>query len=217
MRHSHGLRAAAGAEAVAIEFVASAQTQTPSATATLVIDKPTGTQQGDLLVALACEDGAVGTWTQPTNWNEVLDQGSGTAIMVSHYIAGASEPSDYTFTFSAGRRLSGIILAYRNAAYDVVGSVSTTASSGVQTAPAITLTQARSTVLAFFVNATANRTWSSPTSGLISLATDSDGNAPSWDLYSESNVAAGSTGGKSATCSAAVGTFGCVLAGIKPS
>lgn len=201
----------------AIEFVASAKTSNSNSSTTLVIDKPTGTQEGDLMVAIACVDNNSNTWTQPAGWNEVADQGAGTAIMASHYIAGASEPSSYTFTFSAGRRLSGIIITYRNAAYDTVGSISTTQSSGIQTASAITLAQNSSELLAFFANSGRDVTWSNPTSGLASVDVDSDNENPSWALYSESNVASGSTGSKSATCSVTNQDFGCFLLGIKPS
>jgi hypothetical protein len=216
MRHPHGLRAAAGAGRE-IEFIASAQTQNISSGTSLVINKPTGTQQGDLMIAIAGASGGAALWTQPSGWNEVRDQNGGTNLMVSHYIAGASEPGSYTFGFGANRNLSGIIVTYRNAAFDVVGTIATTQSSGVQTAPAVTLTESASTLFAFFAEVGASRTWSSPTSGLISLATDSDGTVPSWALYSEANVASGSTGSKSATCSTTSGTFGCFLLGIKPS
>jgi len=218
MRHPHGLRAAAAAGAGReIEFIASAQTQNTTTVAGLVINKPTGTQQGDLMIAIAGTDSrAARTWTQPSGWNEVRDQNGGTNLMVSHYIAGASEPGSYTFTVSAPSITSGIIITYRNAAFDVVGSIATGASMLVQTASAVTLTESASTLLAFFAEVGAGRTWSSPTSGLISLATDSDGAAPSWALYSEANVASGSTGSKSATCSVGT-TFGCFLLGIKPS
>jgi hypothetical protein len=198
--------------------VASAQTQNTTTVANLIINKPTGTQQGDLMIAIAgTGSGPARTWTQPAGWNEVRDQGTGNNLMVSHYIAGASEPGSYTFTASALAITSGIIITYRNAAFDVVGSIATGASSGVQTASAVTLTESASTLLAFFAEVAAGRTWSSPTSGLISLATDSDGTAPSWALYSEANVVSGSTGSKSATCSTTTGTFGCFLLGIKPS
>jgi hypothetical protein len=217
MRHPHGLRAAAGLKK-AIEFVASAQTQNTTLGASLVINKPTGTQEGDLMIAIAGTDARPGrNWSQPSGWNEVRDQGAGTNLMVSHYIAGASEPGSYTFTLSNNAITSGIIITYRNAAFDVVGSIATSVSSGVQTASAVTLTESASTLLAFFAEVGASRTWSSPTSGLISLATDSDGTAPSWALYSEANVVSGSTGSKSATCSSPSGTFGCFLLGIKPS
>ncbi len=213
MRHPHGLRAAANAKK-ALEFVASAQAQVSAKDTTLVVDKPTGTQQGDLMIAIALSDGGSPSWTQPSGWTEVVEQGG---IMASYLVAGASEPGNYTFTSTLSRDYSGIIVTYRNAAYDTVGSISTTASFNVMTAPAITLAQSASTLLAFFSAQRAFGTWSSPTSGLASLSTDSDGSNPSWALYSEANVASGSTGGKSATYSGSAGTLGCFLIGIKPS
>lgn len=201
--------------AAAIEFVASAQTQVNSNT--LTINKPTGTQSGDLLIAL-CSAKNARTWTGDTGWTEVIDQGTASpAIRVAYLVAGGSEPASYSFTVSPSEDLSGVIVAFRYAAYDTIGTISTTQSSGVQTAPQITLSASGSALLAFFANHSSNRTWSNPTSGLVSTATDSDANAPSWALYRELNLSSGSTGTRAATCSTTSGNFGCILVGIKPA
>jgi hypothetical protein len=215
MRHPHGLRAAAGASK-AIEFIASAQAQVNLET-TIVINKPTGTQQGDLMIAVISTDRSTVTWTQPSGWTEAVDQGASPSIMVSYRTAGASEGANYTFTSSNSVRSAGIIVTYRNAGFDVAGSISTAIASNVQTAPAITMAQSKSTLLAYFIKGGNSITYSSPTSGLISLATDSDGTAPSWALYSQNDVASGSTGSKSATGSSFALGPGCLLIGIKPS
>ena len=216
MRHPHGLRAAAGTGR--ISFINSAQTQTNGSTADITINKPTNTAQNDLMVAIiGMTTAATRTWTSPAGWTEVLDS---TGFMVSYKVAGASEGASYTFSQSgpSTRASSGIIVTYRGAAYDTVGTASLTIASNVQTASGITLALPNSILLAFFASADqVSITWSSPTSGLVSLATDSDASAPSWALYSQSGVSSGSTGNKSATASAGNTTPVCFLVGIKPS
>jgi len=205
----------ASGSGTAIEFVASAQAQNAGGS-TVDISKPTGTQQGDLVVAL-CAAATGRTWTGDTGWTEVIDQGSAPSIRVAYKLAGASEPANYTFTLSASTNASGVVVTFRNAAYDTVGTISTTASGSIQTAPAITLSSSSSAILALFAHDVNSRTWSSPTSGLVSTATDSDGNNPSWALYRELNLSSGSTGTRSATCSNVTGNIGCLLVGIKPA
>lgn len=206
-----------GASGVAeITYVASAQTQTSSTGTTLVINKPAGTQQGDLMISFVVAVNKSGTWTGGTGWTEVIDQGVDPSLRVAYLVAGASEPSSYTFAFNALTTFSGVIATFRNAAYDTVGTISTTASGGLQTAPQITLSTSSSAILAFFEN-TNLAGWTNPTPGLVSTATDSDGNSPSWALYRELNLSSGATGTRSATCSSTGSPRACILVGIKPA
>lgn len=206
---------AAGGGAAAIEFVASAQAQNAS-TSTVVISKPTGVQQGDLLIAF-CAAANDRTWTGGAGWTEVVDQNAKPSLRVAYLVAGASEPSSYTFTLNSNSNASSVIAAFRYAAYDTIGSIATGSASGVQTASAITLSSASSAILAFFEVDSASRTWSNPTSGLVPTATDSDGTAPSFALYRQLSLSSGSTGTRSATCSTLTGSFACILVGIKPA
>lgn len=199
----------------AVEFVASAQAQN-SGSSTLVISKPAGTQNGDLMIAL-CTSAAARSWTDATGWTEVIDQNASPSIRVAYKVDGGSEPASYTFTLSASNNASGVIATFRRAAYDTIGTISTAQSSGTQTAPAITLSFSSSAILAFFAHDTASKTWSSPTAGLISTATDSDATQPSFALYRQLDMAAGSTGTRSATVNASANNFGCILVGIKPA
>ena len=208
--------AAGSSGAAAIEFVASAQAQNSGTVNTVVISKPTGVQQGDLLIAL-CITSNDRSWTGDTGWTEVVDQGVKPSLRVAYLVAGASEPSSYTFTISNNSSASGVIAAFRYAAYDTIGSIATGSASGVQTASAITLSSASSAILAFFAHDGSSRTWSNPTSGLISTASDSDAASSSWALYRQLNLSSGSTGTRSATCSSSAGSFACILVGIKPA
>ena len=84
---------------IAFRAAASAQNATGG---DVVVDKPTGTAEGDILLAITLRPDA-GTWTLPSGWawedNDVPfvsypDARAGLAWKR----AGASEPSDYTFS-----------------------------------------------------------------------------------------------------------------------
>ena len=113
------------------EFIASAQRQNASTSANLTIDKPAGTLEGDLMVAFLAAGG--GDWGHPSGWTEVGDTNG---YAVSYKVAGASEPSSYTFSLSSSLfRLSGAIVTYRDAAYDAIGSFATPDDVLVVTGP----------------------------------------------------------------------------------
>jgi len=215
MRHPHGLRAAVGgAVAPAITFVASAKA---TGNASVTINKPTGTANNDLMIAFVFMDSGLNrTWTPPSGWTEVLDMNSPPNITVAYKIAGASEPANYTWSPSGTGGCAGTIVTYSNASYDKIGTVSTTMVGSVQTASGITLAASGSTLFAFFCNSNTGVTWSSPTSGLSSLVSNST-TYGSYVLYSQDNVGSGATGDKSATVSSTSGERGYVLVGIKPS
>lgn len=105
-------------------FVVSvASKENSSNSSSLVISKPTGTREGDLMLALMNSESAI-TWTGDTGWTEVADQGVAPSTRVAYKVAGASEGASYTFTSSSSTNiLSGTIVTYRNAAYDAIGTI----------------------------------------------------------------------------------------------
>ena len=190
-----------------ITFVAAAQGST--STTSLVINKPTGTLQNDLMVVFIYT-GNGASWTQPTGWTEVADTGS---IAVAYKTAGASEGSSYTFTASKSGTNAGVIVTYRNAAYDVVGTVTTSTSSPLSI-PAITLSANASTVLAYVAASSTSSSWSTPTgfSSLSAMTTP-----VSFGTFGKDNVSSGSTGTVSTTRTGQGIGQAAVLVGIKPS
>lgn len=186
-----------------------------SASGTSITISTSGILSGDLIVAVCCST-TTATWTDSHSFTEVLDQAAAPSIRVAYKIAGGSEPASYTFTASATGELAGVVLVLRYAAWDAVGTVSTTQTSNVQTAPAITVGANRSSLFAFFTN-TGVVTWSSPTTGLVSVASYSKTPAPSFELFLDDLVASGSSGTKSATLSSAGGSMGAVLFSVKPA
>lgn len=127
-----------------ITFVASSTASTNGASIT--VDKPTGTQSGDIMIAVMGGD-IDATWTGDTDWTEVGELGAALPGMrVAYKVAGGSEGSTYTFTPSKSDDMAAAILTYRNATYDTATAV----VSGGQSGP-ITVAQNDSLLLQIFV------------------------------------------------------------------
>lgn len=200
---------------VAPEFVASASQQNAATGATLIINKPTGTLEGDLMIAFMCREGGSGqTWTGDTGWTEVADQGASPNVRLAYKSAGASEASSYTFTCSSNSGfLSGSILAYRYAAYDVVAAGFTTAADPLILS-SISPTLSQSILLAIGARNAASITLGTPTS-MTARVTDSLSTAPSY-IVCEQRVAKGPTGTRSMSTGSTTNVAGIMLA-IKPT
>lgn len=195
---------------IAPTFIASATATTTSPN--LTIAKPTGsgsntTQEGDLMIAFMYGSGGATTWTGDTGWTEVLDIGITTSTRIAYKVAGASEGSNYTFTFNAsGRSVTGCILTYRLAAYDVVGAVSTSS-----TASSITTSASQSILIASYATGSASTTMSAPP-GMTSRASDNDASGPSFGVFDQI-IQKGSSGSRTTTTS----TGACAMLSIKPT
>lgn len=91
-----------------VAYVASATATQPAGTdgISVTVNKPTGTLQGHLMIAVT--HGYVGdTFTAPSGWTLIdayNDADSGTSLRSRVYtkLAGSSEPSNYTFQFQPG-------------------------------------------------------------------------------------------------------------------
>lgn len=108
-----------------ISFIASANKQNTSASDTLAINKPTGTVDGDLMLAFmsAASHSTAITWAGDTGWTEIADQGLPPDLRIAYKVA-ASEGSSYTFTASGSTlTLAGSILTYRGASYESIGPI----------------------------------------------------------------------------------------------
>ena len=130
-------------------FVASAIFNDAASGATVVLPKPAGVVANDILVALAFHNGFADIrWTPPAGFVELEDRGqnpgsNGPNFTYAVKVAGASEPSSYTFTNGESRaNRVGIIMAFRNA--DVVNPVNGHANANDDltpfTCPSITTT-----------------------------------------------------------------------------
>ncbi len=194
-----------------ITYISSTKTQNITNSTSLVISKPAGTIDGDLMVAFVNSNDSGTTWTG-AGWTEAIDS---TASAIYYKIA-SSEGSSYTFTNSASSLLQGYILTYRNAAWDTIGTFSTLSGSPV--APAITTTGGYNTVIAYFkAGNTTSATFTTPSPYTV-VDSDSDDTATSSSsaIFSRSGFPAGTTGTVTSTISSGSLARG-ILLSIKPS
>jgi outer membrane biosynthesis protein TonB len=82
--------------------------------ATLTLTVPTGTSSGDVMVAHVIVQTAGNVITAPAGWNLVLRQDSSSSISTALYVkvAGATEPTSYSWTFGTAGQASGGIASY---------------------------------------------------------------------------------------------------------
>ncbi len=142
---------------------------------TAVIPKPTGTVAGDLLIAHVTADhesppGTSGDITAPDGtWTELWDVNGGTEAQslnsaVFWKLAGASEGSDYTFSWTTSDQRTAAMLCYQTGTFDAAAPIhkssgAATASGGSNnyTTPTIVPTIDGCEILTFFaVDATAS-------------------------------------------------------------
>lgn len=197
-------------------FIASAQTQNTTNTDLLVINKPTGTVENDLMVAVMASNGnKAATWTGDTGWTEVADQGGTTAtVRIAYKVAGASEGASYTFTAStANNLLGGCILTYRGAVYDAIGSFVTGTAVGslTPTGPSAALTY--STLIGVSAANAASVTYTVPFP-MTTRVTDSGADAPSYVVADEIERA-GATGTRTFTSSGTASQTSAIMLTIK--
>jgi len=175
---------------------------------TVVIDKPSGVVAGDLMLAFTIHrDGE--TWTPESGWTEVADLGADPGLAVAWKVAGGAEPSDYTFTATAVGSKSGVIGAWRHAAFDVAGSFDTSNAGAAIDAPSVTLSNLGLLIAIYAIEFNA-RTFTTP-SGMLALLSDT--NTPSFAIFTQ-QLAAGATGVKSSTPSGGGNSAG-ILIGLR--
>ncbi len=200
---------------VAPEFVASASTQNTSNGFWLVINKPTGTVENDLMVAIMSGDISTSrTWAAATGWTEVAAYKGGTALRVLYKVATSSEPSSYMFSITSDSTLlAGAILTYRNAAYDTIAGTFTVNANPLLL-PSISPSLSQSLLIACGARPAASITLGTPKS-MTAMVTDNDATSPSY-IVCDQSVAKGPTGTRSMSTGSTTNVAGIMLA-IKPT
>lgn len=192
--------------------IAQASTQTASSS-TLVINKPAGTREGDLMVACMAASTNV-TWTGDTGWTEVADQGANPSTRIAYKVAGASEGASYTFTASNTVNVSGTIVTYRNAAYDAVGSI--TSGAATLAVGSVTASAAFSRILSTVARGASGITITGPAT-METIAIDNDATAPSRLVEQDASLSpAGASGTRSFVMGSGTAVSGALVA-IKPA
>ena len=187
-------------------------TATGSGSGTVVINKPTGTIDGDIMVAVM-HGGNGGTWTGDTGWTEVIDQGVTPNLRAAYKVA-SSEGSSYTFTYSGSGSERGFIATFRGYQYDTA-SASVTLLNGDGTLAITGITAAGGILIAAYALTNGAGLGATTPSGMTSMVSDLSGSSGMAAFWQE--VAAGATGTRSSNIT---GTNpvnnGGILIAIKP-
>lgn len=196
-----------------ITYVATAKAAGTAGSVT--INKPTGTIDGDLMIAFLNAAGASGSNTFATlsGWNLAASEVDGGGIRLNvQYKYASSEGASYTFTGASTTTTYGYIVTYRNALFDTAGIPNATLVQN-PVAAAITVAANNSLLIDYITSESASITYTTP-AGFTNLDSDSDATIPSSALFSKS-VNAGSSGTVSNTASGGVSTS--VLLSIAPN
>ena len=133
-------------------------------TASLNVTRPTGVVSGDLMFALQQSEYSL-SGGLPSGWTQIYSGGSGFAARLSYRVAGAGEPSSYSFGGgSGGARHNVILIAIADADPDTRTLQSGNAgSTNTVTAPAATAERDSALVVRFGLVATnPASTWTPP-------------------------------------------------------
>jgi hypothetical protein len=205
---------AAGPASADVAFRAATAAANPTAT-TLTLTKPTNTTAGDVLIATVDARGNP-TFTAPSGWTLVRADNNPTVQTKSTYVrvAGASEPSSWTWTLNSAQAASGAVLAYTgvNTTTPIdasAGHTSTDWDNDVQTAPSVTTSTANAVVLSLF--GTSNASSATAGSGLTERA-DAASTAGTYFVDSEVADRVAATAGATPTTTATSNVNGNSLA-----
>lgn len=163
--------------------VRGSSTATDISNTSITCNKPTGTQEGDFLVAFLNLRRTVTSITPPSGWTllESALTGSERAFGIYYKVATASEPSSYTFSANTTGGMTLGIVALQNVdtsnPIDIEGRTDTAAVNTV-TCPSVTTTQDNDIVLCFCNSSWNNVTWSAWSSSPINEL---------WDIRAGSN------------------------------
>lgn len=196
-------------------YIAKADTQNIGTATTLVINKPAGTAEGDLMLLVAGAETNGIRATPPSGWTEVFDgdnAGGRSPLYIAYKVAGSSEPSSYTLTFASTTRSAGSILTYRNAAYDTIGTITT----NVGNVPGVTVSNDYGIVFVLDGHYAKDVSFTAPTLFSTVVTNAVDGEPPSYSLYSR-YAPAGSTGTITGGTTDTGGNTSSIAFAIKPA
>lgn len=198
---------------MSIAFRSASTTANGAAPTSITVTRPSGTVDGDLMVAFVVISADQTITAGPGSWTELTDQATGAATGDSRHTVwwkvAAGETGDYTWTFSAGADAAAAILTYSGASQTV--PIQTSASNLMvgstldHTAPSVTPSSASTyTIFAIGVNPVydGNTTFTTP-AGLTARAEADPGagttNRAVLKVFDASTPTAAATGSKTTT------------------
>ena len=140
---------------MAFALVGSPTRYDANGTGPVVLTKPTGVAQDDILFAFI--KNTADPTAVPSGWTQlgfVTDASSGSRYMVYQLVAGASEGADYTWTFASYARTGATMVAYRDGfdpadPIDVVSATNYTTNNTTVRAAGVTAAAANSPIIFF--------------------------------------------------------------------
>jgi len=194
-----------------ISFVASANTFS-SLSASVAVNVPTGTQNGDLMIAIMSHYSDEGQNYTNGSWIEHLDVLADPGLYVAYRYA-SNEPASYTWSaIDSQNYTAAAILTYRNAIVDVFGNQSTITTTTTVTAPSITTTSDGVTLAVYGSEQIAPSTYGTPSTFASVLAV---GTANTRFAVFSKNTSAGATGTVTSTTATSTADKVGVLLSIK--
>jgi cell division septation protein DedD len=149
----------------------------------LVINKPAGTVANDVMVAAIAVRPETATITAPSGWTLAgrLDNSNSNqnSLAIYYKVAGGSEPSSYTWSFSTSTGAAGGIMTFSNVNTTTPVNVKGgqyTANSTSHSTSSVTTAASNTMVVTFFAFSSA-ATWTPP-GGMTEAFDDSSGTVP---------------------------------------
>lgn len=183
---THALRAS---QKKAVSFIASSSGEGTSGVLTLTT--PTGTQEGDLLVAFGYSASAGSLWSVDGGGWTITNAATTTAPRLTAFYFTHVSAASYVFRQNSASAATGVtLMSFRGGAADVFSSP--TAAADPQVIPSVTATTNGSIQL---VTAGANSNYPNSTpSGFTQIYLNNSGNQPDWGVYYKQSISAGATG-----------------------
>jgi hypothetical protein len=167
---------------------------------TIVIPKPSGTVQNDLLIAAVAIDESPTSLTA-SGWTQIDCTAYGTAVTLGTWrkTAGASEPASYNFSWTGGQKAYGWIMRFtgHNAANPINGTPATAnQTSMTPTSPAVTTTVPNCLILRLGAFDDTSVAQDNPNllSGHTTITADSSGGSSASPTYQAAGTAQSGTG-----------------------
>jgi len=188
----------------------------------ITIAAPAGVVANDLMLAIVADRGGntSGIASTPAGWSLVTSTIDGPRLGMYLYrkLAGASEPTAYTWTFAAANRSAIAIMAFRGvdtAAPIAAAAAQVSAASTSMAAPSITPGVANTMLVGFWATVNGNAVLTAPGSMSTNFFVAGTGAGPNGVAVlgaSESYAPTAATGSRTATSSLSLTSIGALVA-----
>lgn len=202
---------------MAIAFRQKAIAGSSSGVTSVVLAVPTGTVDGDVMVAVVELSLSAQTVSTPSGWTALDSANTGPTVATFRKVA-ASEPANYTFSWSGSAVVSGSIASYSgcntSAPVNAHGALNRTVGSTTVTANSVT-TSVDGCMVLFVGGINTNSAWTGPTS-YTQRAVPQNG-ASAAVIAEFAQTSAGAVGSIAATASVSGNSYGGLIALAPPA